>query len=74
MAVDNISKKPVIGILGGIASGKSSVASEFAKLGCQVIDADDALTVQEVATGWDAVLASPMKRLSLDPGSAEGAR
>ncbi len=33
-------KKPVIGILGGIASGKSTVAAEFGKLGCAVIDAD----------------------------------
>jgi len=33
-------KKPVIGILGGICSGKSTVAAEFAKLGCKVIDAD----------------------------------
>jgi dephospho-CoA kinase len=33
-------KKPIIGILGGICSGKSSVAQEFAKLGCDVIDAD----------------------------------
>ncbi len=32
--------KPVIGIIGGIASGKSTVAAEFAKLGCKVIDAD----------------------------------
>ena len=32
--------KPLIGIVGGIASGKSSVAAEFAKLGCAVIDAD----------------------------------
>jgi len=30
----------VIGILGGIGSGKSTVAAEFAKLGCKVIDAD----------------------------------
>ncbi|OHB60085.1 MAG: dephospho-CoA kinase [Planctomycetes bacterium RBG_13_46_10] len=30
----------MIGILGGIASGKSTVAAEFAKLGCKVIDAD----------------------------------
>ena len=35
-----IKKKPIIGILGGIASGKSTVAAEFAKLGCKVIDAD----------------------------------
>jgi len=33
-------KKPIIGILGGIGSGKSTVAQEFAKLGCKVIDAD----------------------------------
>ncbi len=39
--MDNVGKKPVIGILGGIASGKSTVAAEFAKLGCKVIDADD---------------------------------
>lgn len=33
-------KKVIIGILGGIGSGKSSVAAEFGKLGCAVIDAD----------------------------------
>ena len=36
----NTKSKPVIGILGGIGSGKSAVAAEFAKLGCEVIDAD----------------------------------
>ena len=36
----NSGKKPIIGILGAIGSGKSTVASEFAKLGCKVIDAD----------------------------------
>jgi dephospho-CoA kinase len=39
--VDNPKKKPIIGILGGVASGKSTVAAEFAKLGCAVIDADE---------------------------------
>ena len=38
--VDNPKKKPVIGIVGGVCSGKSTVAAEFAKLGCAVIDAD----------------------------------
>ncbi|MHC4666695.1 MAG: dephospho-CoA kinase [Planctomycetota bacterium] len=38
--MDNPAKKPIIGILGGIASGKSTVAAEFARLGCKVIDAD----------------------------------
>ncbi len=33
-------KKPIVGIIGGIASGKSTVAAEFGKLGCGVISAD----------------------------------
>jgi dephospho-CoA kinase len=36
----NPNHKPLIGIIGGIASGKSTVAREFGKLGCAVIDAD----------------------------------
>ncbi len=40
MLVSKTRKKPIIGILGGIASGKSTVAAEFAKLGCKVINAD----------------------------------
>ena len=32
--------KKIIGITGGIASGKSTVAAEFARLGCAVIDSD----------------------------------
>jgi dephospho-CoA kinase len=32
--------KPVIGILGGIGAGKSTVAAEFAALGCALIDGD----------------------------------
>ncbi len=38
--MDNTGNKPIIGILGGIGSGKSTVAAEFAKLGCKVVDAD----------------------------------
>ncbi|MCP4455840.1 MAG: dephospho-CoA kinase [Planctomycetes bacterium] len=33
-------KKPTIGLLGGIASGKSTVASAFQDLGCAIINAD----------------------------------
>lgn len=36
-----------------------------------VIEADPALSVQQVATGMDAVLASPMKRLSLSKAPRE---
>ena len=32
--------KSIIGILGGMCSGKSSVAKEFGNLGCAIIDAD----------------------------------
>lgn len=32
--------KKIIGIMGGIGSGKSTVSAEFARLGCAVIDAD----------------------------------
>ena len=35
-----INQKPVIGIIGGIGSGKSTVATECSGLGCAVIDAD----------------------------------
>lgn len=38
--MNNSAAKPVIGILGGIGSGKSTVAAEFGRLGCAVIDAD----------------------------------
>jgi len=38
--MNTIGKKPVIGILGGMYSGKSTVAAELAKLGCAIIDAD----------------------------------
>lgn len=34
-------KKPIIGILGGVGSGKSTIAGQFARLGCAVIDADE---------------------------------
>ena len=32
--------RPVIGLIGGVGSGKSTVAAELAELGCAVIDAD----------------------------------
>ncbi len=38
--MDKSNRKPIIGILGGIGSGKSAAAAEFGKLGCEVIDAD----------------------------------
>lgn len=38
--VNRTLNKPLIGIVGGIGSGKSTVAAEFEKLGCARIDAD----------------------------------
>jgi|SRR5271155_636810 len=33
--------KPVIGLIGGIGSGKSFVAKQFTKIGCAVVDSDE---------------------------------
>jgi dephospho-CoA kinase len=35
-----VAGKPVLGVVGGVASGKSTVAGQFARLGAAVIDAD----------------------------------
>ena len=68
--MNNPEKKPVIGIVGGVCSGKSTVAAEFAKLGCAVIDADkiahellESKTVREkiVASFGEAILDSAGK-------------
>lgn len=48
----------VIGIAGGIASGKSTVADEFEKLGALIIDAD--------AIGHDLLKTDDMKRKLVD--------
>ena len=40
LPVGGRTRKPVIGILGGVGSGKSTVAMEFGRLGCAVIHAD----------------------------------
>jgi dephospho-CoA kinase len=48
------SGKPVIGLLGGIGAGKSTVAAELARLGCAVIDAD--------AIGHDLLADEQVKR------------
>ena len=40
LPVGSTGKKPIIGIIGGVGSGKSTVAAEFGKLGCAVTDAD----------------------------------
>jgi len=58
--------KPVIGLVGGIGAGKSTVAAELARLGCAVVDADaighellvDPSIRQEIRDRWgDGVFA-----------------
>jgi dephospho-CoA kinase len=52
--------KPILGLVGGIGSGKSFVASLFAEQGCMVIDSDaqvrdayrDAKVIQEIRSWW----------------------
>ena len=59
-----MSRKPVIGLLGGIGSGKSRVAAAFARHGARVIDADrighDALrdpdVIRQIIERWGAGL------------------
>jgi len=58
--------------LGGIASGKSTVAAEFARLGCKVIDADkiahellDKKTVRKKIVGlFGVTILTPARRVS----------
>lgn len=54
MAFKHGRAKPVIGLIGGIGAGKSSVAALFAKHGCAVIDSD--------ALAHDALQTAPVKR------------
>jgi dephospho-CoA kinase len=60
--------KPIIGITGGIGSGKSTVARIFGELGCLVIDADeqvrqayqDPAVVEQLQQWWgDQVIERP---------------
>ncbi len=68
MVMNKASKdKPVIGLVGGIGSGKSAAAAEFARLGCEVIDADeighalldDKEVAAEIITAFSDVVAAP---------------
>ena len=60
-------RKPIVGLCGGIGSGKSTVAAEFAAQGCVVIDSDrlnhEVLERPEVARTlvewWGAEVLSP---------------
>jgi dephospho-CoA kinase len=60
--VDNSEKKPLIGIVGGVASGKSTVAAELKRLGCAVIDAD---AIAHALLEEPAVHAAVVKRFGL---------
>lgn len=69
---------PVLGIVGGIGSGKSYVSSLFAKLGAHIIDADrighEVLTrpaiIKAIHDTWgNAVFDSQLSTLNPQPGS-----
>lgn len=57
------SRRPVIGILGGIGAGKSTVAAAFARLGCEVVDGD--------AIGHELLRSAVVKRLLRNRWGAE---
>jgi dephospho-CoA kinase len=64
-----MNKKPIIGILGGIGSGKSTVANQFVKSGCAVIDADK--IAHEILDNSD-IVNSISKVFGADVLSADG--
>ena len=57
----------IVGLTGGIATGKSTVSKIFKELGCQVIDADQSAregrrfkaTGQAISRDWFAVEPTP---------------
>ena len=63
--------KPVIGLVGGIGSGKSLVARQMAQLGCGVIDADELArqvldepaTVEQLVSWWGPAVLGPDGRI-----------
>ena len=60
----------VVGLTGGIASGKSTVSRQLAGLGCRVVDADQLArdVVQPGEPAWRAIVAtSALTRASEDP-------
>jgi len=63
-------RKPVIGICGGIGSGKSFVANLFARQGCHVIDAD---RIAREATANPAIEAAITARFGPDARRPDGA-
>jgi len=60
LAMSAVPRKPVIGLLGGIGSGKSLVARQFEELGCGVVDADqlareaygDPAVIEQIVQWW----------------------
>lgn len=62
--------KTIIGILGGVGCGKSTVAGEFARLGCGVIDADK---IAHEVLALSEVIAAVAERFGSDILDAGGA-
>lgn len=64
--------KPVIALAGGVASGKSAVATAFARLGALVIDADleghavlqDPVVTTEIVQAFGKEVLSPTGQLT----------
>jgi dephospho-CoA kinase len=66
----------LVGLTGGIASGKSTVSRQFAKLGCRVVDAD-VLAREVVAPGepaWQAIVEAFGGDIALPDGQLDRRR
>ena len=66
--------KPVIGLTGGIGSGKSAAADAFAKLGATIVDTDRK-SVEQVVDEVEHVVRDAWRRLDRErPNAAPGGR
>ncbi len=71
-----LNNPPIIGLAGGIGSGKSTIAKLFNELGIQSVDADD-VARQAVAIGSDCLTAIHFRYgddILLDDGSLNRSR
>ncbi|XP_044179119.1 dephospho-CoA kinase domain-containing protein-like [Acropora millepora] len=63
----------IVGITGGVATGKSSVSRVFKDLGCQVVDADEIAreVVEPHKAAWNAIVSNFGKEILLPSGEID---
>jgi len=63
----------IVGVTGGVATGKSSVSRVFKDLGCQVVDADEIAreVVEPHKAAWKAIVSNFGKEILLPSGEID---